>query len=330
MKGTTRFDEREFQATEPLPTSAVVIVIPDSLDHPALDGLIPSPTRPAPLAVPEPAEVEVPSTAPVVAPVVAPEPAVATGDPWDTRMRWTGSDYLWVGLRTVQAALVIGIVWTVVVGVISVVTGIAGAVSLVWAGAAAAGPVLGGVVLVGGLVLLAARASKGTTSGATSGKGVEVLDQTPRPGEPVVKIPRPVRKSEPAARGVFGRLFIGDDQHHAAPAGSGDLTDRWLTRMRDKTSGQSIGRWHGVATDPDSSTFEQDIHDDSKCAVSWLLQEADPTGWNPKDTRGTKHGSWSAVNAKYGTKMISRVMQMNDDGVRLPRIAAYVAKKTGR
>jgi hypothetical protein len=128
---------------------------------------------------------------------------------------------------------------------------------------------------------------------------------------------------------MLGRLFVGDDRTSASPSGD-DLTDRWLARMRDKASGQSIGRWRGMTTDPSSDTFEQDLNDDSMCAVSWLLEEADPTGWRPRDKRGTKHGSWAAVNAKYGRGVIKNVIRMNDQGVRLPRIADYVERKTGR
>jgi hypothetical protein len=108
-----------------------------------------------------------------------------------------------------------------------------------------------------------------------------------------------------------------------------DLTSRWLARMRDPNSEQSIGRWQGVHTDPSLATFEQDIHSEAKCAVSWLLQEVDPKGWKPKDNRGDRHGSWYTVNDKYGKRLIKDVIDMNDRGVRLNKIADYVERKTG-
>lgn len=339
MKSIVGFDEREFQAAEPLPADAVVIVIPDSLDHPALDGLIPAPTRPAPLAVPEPVEVEVPPP-PVTAPDLA-AVGVEVGY-WDTRMRWTGSDYLYAGLLITLAATVTGIGAVLVVTLLPAVAWVAGVVSLAWGVAASAGPVLVGGGAAVGVWLLVSKVSKvkfpGKATAVTSGQPVVVKHPV---REPVVNTPapvsdaRPARTSSPAPRGVLGRLFLGDDRPstgrcNTSPAGD-DLTNRWLARMRDKTTGQSVGCWRGVLTDPSWPTFETDINDDSaKCAVSWLLEEADPKGWHPKDSRGTKHGSWAAMNEKYGRGVVKNVIRMNDQGVRLPRIADYVEKKTSQ
>jgi hypothetical protein len=96
-----------------------------------------------------------------------------------------------------------------------------------------------------------------------------------------------------------------------------DLTSRWIARMRNPDSDQAVGSW-------------QDAHGDAKCAVSWLLQEANPKGWDPKDSRGTEHKSWHAVNDKYGKRLVNEVIEMNDKGVRLKKIADYVERKMGR
>jgi hypothetical protein len=96
-----------------------------------------------------------------------------------------------------------------------------------------------------------------------------------------------------------------------------DLTNRWIARMRNPNSEQAVGKW-------------QDTDDNSKCAVSWLLHEANPKGWDPKDNRGTEHKSWQAVNDKYGKRLVNEVIEMNDKGVRLKKIADYVERKVGR
>jgi hypothetical protein len=96
-----------------------------------------------------------------------------------------------------------------------------------------------------------------------------------------------------------------------------DLTSRWIARMRNPDSKQAVGSW-------------QDAHGNAKCAISWLLHEANPKGWGSKDSRGTEHKSWHVVNDKYGKRLVNDVIEMNDKGVRLKKIADYVERKVGR
>jgi hypothetical protein len=105
--------------------------------------------------------------------------------------------------------------------------------------------------------------------------------------------------------------------------------------MRDKDTGQSVGRWSGGHYDLLASAYDCDIatavnmHSNDKCAISWLLHEDNPKGGNPRDSRGNKHSSWHAINDKYGKRLIKDVIDMNDRGVRLNKIADYVERKTG-
>lgn len=110
-----------------------------------------------------------------------------------------------------------------------------------------------------------------------------------------------------------------------------DLTSRWLARMRDKNTGQSIGRWRGGHYDLIATAYGYDVttavnmHSGDKCAGQWLMHEVDP-----KDDRvGEKHSAWDFINDRYGKRLIRDVIEMNDKGVRLNKIADYVERKTG-
>jgi hypothetical protein len=357
MKNATRaaFDEQEFRAATPLPSNAEVIVVPDDIGE--LADLIAPVQQPRPLAIPEPTEVAAPDPAPVV-PVVDPRPQTAPTSR-ESRMRWTGSDYLYAGLVATLLAMVTTIVVILVNVLLPVFSAIAAVVGFVWGLGAVAGPIVGGGGVLVGFWLLAGRLSKpGPAAPAKPvGKVATAVAAVKSPGKaaaavvtgkPIVNVPvevgvctaGPVEDQQPsrARRGSVGRFFLGDDRPSATPAGADPLTSRWLARMRDKESGQSVGAWNGgpyaaamadIAYGGDFSTAYT-MHGDDKCAVSWLLEEADPKGWNRKDSRGTKHGSWSAVNAKYGSGLIKRVIRMNDSGVPLPKIADYVESHTGK
>lgn len=351
MENTTRteFDEREFRAPEPLPTDAVIIVIPDS---PAgIDDLTAPVQQPRPLAVPEPTEVT------PAAPVAGVEIGFTRAAEY--RMRWTGSDYLWFALVTTLVATIAGIVVILVNALLPVFTAVAAVVEFVVGLGSVAGPIVGGggvLVLLWQLTRLLSRATTPTTPAVPVGKVATVVAAVKSPGKAAAAVvtgkpvklanppapatvntedPAPARQTARSPRGAVGRFFLGDDRGTSVAAGQ-DLTSRWLARMRDPESGQAVGRWSGGHYDLIAAGYDVDITtavnmaSGDKCAVSWLLEEADPKGWNRRDSRGTKHGSWSDINARYGSGLIKSVIAMNDRGVPLRKIADHVERKTGR
>lgn len=111
-----------------------------------------------------------------------------------------------------------------------------------------------------------------------------------------------------------------------------ELTTRILARMRNKNSGQAFGAWTGwtymseMADVYGDMQTAQAMHGDDKCGVQWMMHEVDP-----KDDRpGKKHGAWDFVNDRYGKKTIKNIVQMNDGGTRLPKIADYLEEQERR
>jgi hypothetical protein len=184
----------------------------------------------------------------------------------------------WVRIRwALVAAVGTGALVGVVLGAIALVQAVAALVAM-WAL-----PAFVLLVLVAGIVL---------------GKGYETAPQDLEPD-------------------VHPAGFVAPTIRAGTKPKPDDLTSRWITRMRNPSSGQAVGSW-------------QDAHGDAKCAVSWLLHEANPKGWDPKDNRGTEHKSWHTINDKYGKRLVNQVIEMNDKGVHLKKIADYVERKLGR
>ena len=112
-----------------------------------------------------------------------------------------------------------------------------------------------------------------------------------------------------------------------------ELTTRILTRMRDRDTGQTVGGWQGGHYDLiASSQYDGDattaltMHGNDKCGVQWMMHEVDP-----KDDRaGKKHGAWDYINDRYGKKTVKNIIQMNDGGTRLPKIADYLEEQERR
>jgi hypothetical protein len=114
-----------------------------------------------------------------------------------------------------------------------------------------------------------------------------------------------------------------------------DLTTRWIAKMRDKRTGQSIGRWRGGSYDLMADSMYAgsletaiNMHSDDRCAVGHLLDLDQPYdgawGRNAK-----KHPSMAKVRNKYG-RLIDDVIRMNDRGKSLKKIADHVERKTSR
>ena len=111
-----------------------------------------------------------------------------------------------------------------------------------------------------------------------------------------------------------------------------DLTARILIRLRDRDTGQAVGAWQGGPYDLLASQYGGDVttaltmHGNDKCGVQWMLHEA-----NPKDDQpGKKHSSWDYINKRYGDKVVKNVIQMNDAGKSLPKIADYLEEQERR
>jgi hypothetical protein len=266
----------------------------------------------------------------------------------DERLRWTGSDYLWFGLVTLAVAVPIGIVATLLYVLAPVFVFLWSVVTFVWSLGPVAGPLVAGLLvfwpvwmLVGRLAHSSGQAPAGAAGiavGAVAGKpAATVKPVQSAPAAPAPQRQRGKRRS-PAERGSVGRFFLGDDRPNSTGAASAspDFIDRGIARMRDRNTGQSVGMWSGGQYDLLATAYDMDIatavnmHSNDKCAVSWLLHEANPKGGNPRDSRGPKHSSWGEVNDALGPRVVKKIIAMNDSGTRLPVIADYVAKVTGR
>ena len=111
-----------------------------------------------------------------------------------------------------------------------------------------------------------------------------------------------------------------------------ELTTRILTRMRDKDSGQAFGAWTGGPYASAMAEYYGDaqtaytMHGEDRCGAQWMMHEVDP-----KDDRaGKKHGAWDYINDRYGKKTVKNIIQMNDGGTRLPKIADYLEEQERR
>lgn len=111
-----------------------------------------------------------------------------------------------------------------------------------------------------------------------------------------------------------------------------ELTTRILTRLRDKDSGQAFGAWTGGPYASAMAEYYGDaqtaytMHGEDRCGVQWMMHEVDP-----KDDRaGKKHGAWDYINDRYGKKTVKNIIQMNDSGTRLPKIADYLEEQERR
>jgi hypothetical protein len=118
------------------------------------------------------------------------------------------------------------------------------------------------------------------------------------------------------------------------PSAEDDLTTRWIAKMRNKRTGQSIGRWRGGSYDLMADSMyggsletAVNMHSDDRCAVGHLLDLDQPYegSWG---RNGKKHPSMAKARAMYGDKLLKDVIGMNDRGVPLRKIADHVERKT--
>jgi hypothetical protein len=129
-------------------------------------------------------------------------------------------------------------------------------------------------------------------------------------------------------RVLLGEAPFARDEVQMAPT----VAERWLVRMRDPQTPQAIGTWRGGHYDLlADALYGGDIatavnsHSEDKCAVSWLLHEHNPNGWNDSSKRGRpSHDDWENIKGIYGSSWLRGVARMNDGGMPLSKIADVV------
>jgi hypothetical protein len=316
-------------------------------------GPLPGFPKPGPsgaeLVVAQPLVVEGEVVERVVDAPVVDKPVSKSKPQSDSRLDWVRyfpwSEALLVGLVTgvgAFAAYVGYLIWQSLMSVFHVLY-VAGA--FVAGLGSTVGPVVGGGLVLG-LVWVLARAV-GVSSGSTASQPVSRSTAA----QPVSKVEKPAAASPdkpkaggdaaPKVRALFGMTSTSRRQtdspaEEVSSDDSDDLTDRWLARLRNKNSSQSVGMWQGghydlLADAMYGGSLETAInmHSDDRCGVDHLLEEIQPYDGS-RGRNGRKHPAMDKAREVYGDKLLKDVMRMNDRGTSLRKIADYVERKTGK
>jgi hypothetical protein len=258
----------------------------------------------------------------------------------DSRLDWVRyfpwSEALLFGLVTgvgAFAAYIGYLIWQSLMSVFHVLY-VAGAV--VAGFGSTIGPVVGGGLVLG-LVWVLARAVGGS-SGSTASQPVSKVE---KPAEASPDKPKAGGDAAPKVGTLFGmtstlRMPTDIPAEEVSSDDSADLTDRWLSGLRNKNSSQAVGMWQGGHYDlladamyGGSLETAVNMHSDDRCGVDHLLEEIQPYD-GPRGRNGRKHPAMDKAREVYGDKLLKDVMRMNDRGTSLRKIADYVERKTGK